>query len=222
MKKEASPAPAPAAENPTCDRIIGAAFRAFMENGYAGTSTLEIATRAKVSKRDLYANFASKQAILVACIANRAARTRLPTDLPAPRSREMLAATLTTFGATVIREVTQPAVMAMFRLAISEAERSPDVAEILSNSRSVNRNALAGVLAEAQAAGILGEGDPPEMMEQFFALLWGDLMLGRLLGIAPTPKPAEINRRAHAATVAFLKLYANPTVDRIGAADQPP
>jgi AcrR family transcriptional regulator len=221
MKKEASPDPAPAVENPTCDRIIGAAFRAFMENGYAGTSTLEIATRAKVSKRDLYANFASKRAILVACIANRAARTLLPADLPAPRSRSMLAATLATFAATVIREVTQPAVMAMFRLAISEAERSPDVAEILSNSRSVNRNTLGGVLAQAQAVGILGEGDPPEMVEQFFALLWGDLMLGRLLGIAPAPKPAEINRRAHAATEALLKLYANPTVDRIGAADRP-
>jgi AcrR family transcriptional regulator len=209
MKKEVSH-PGPAVETPTCDRIIGAAFKAFMENGYAGTSTLEIATRAKVSKRDLYANFASKQAILVACIANRAARTRLPTDLPVPRSRAMLAATLTTFGATVIREVTQPAVMAMFRLAISEAERSPDVAEILSTSRSVNRNALAGVLAQAQAAGILGEGGPQEMMEQFFALLWGDLMLRRLLGAAPAPKPAEIQRRAQAATEAFLKLYAHP------------
>jgi AcrR family transcriptional regulator len=208
MKKEASPNPAPAAENPTCDRIIGAAFRAFMENGYAGTSTLEIATRAKVSKRDLYASFASKQAILVACIANRAARTRLPTDLPAPRNREMLAATLTTFGATVVREVSQPAVTAMFRLAISEAERSPDVAEILSASRSVNRNALAGLLAQAQATEILGEGDPQEMMEQFYALLWGDLMVRRLLGAAPVPKPAEINRRAHAATEAFLRLYA--------------
>jgi hypothetical protein len=48
------------------------------------------------------------------------------------------------------------------------------------------------------------------MMEQFFALLWGDLMFGRLLGVAASPKSAEIDRRAHAATEAFLKLYANP------------
>jgi hypothetical protein len=38
-------------------------------------------------------------------------------------------------------------------------------------------------------------------------------MLGRLLGIAPAPKPAEINRRAHAATEALLKLHANPPQD---------
>lgn len=202
---------ATAAANPMCDRILGAAFKAFMENGYAGTSTLEIATRAKVSKRDLYANFGSKQAILVACITSRAARMRLSPDLPVPRNREMLASTLTTFGATVVREVCDPAVMAMFRLAIAETERSPEVAETLNTSRSVNRGALVGLFAQAQATGILGRGDPQQMMEQFFALLWGDLMLGLLLRVARAPNPAEIDQRAHAATEAFLKLYANPT-----------
>ena len=48
-----------AAENPMRERILRAAFQAFMEDGYAGTSTLDIATRAKASKRDLYANFGS-------------------------------------------------------------------------------------------------------------------------------------------------------------------
>jgi AcrR family transcriptional regulator len=57
---------AAAAENGVHERILDAAFQAFTEDGYAGTSTLDIATRAKVSKRDLYANFASKHAVLVA------------------------------------------------------------------------------------------------------------------------------------------------------------
>jgi AcrR family transcriptional regulator len=35
------------------ERILTAAFEAFHERGYAATSTLEIATRARVSKRDL-------------------------------------------------------------------------------------------------------------------------------------------------------------------------
>jgi AcrR family transcriptional regulator len=193
-----------------CDRITGAAFTAFMELGYSGTSMLEIATRAKISKRDLYANFPSKQAILLACIASRAVRMRLPPDLPVPADREMLGATLTTFGATIIREVSQPAVMAMFRLAIAEAERSPEVAETLNNSRLVNRAALTGLLACAQGSGILGPGDPAQMTEQFFALLWGDLMLSRLLCVAAAPKPPEVARRAHAATELFLGLYGKP------------
>jgi len=205
--------PAPAPEDPMCERIVAAAFQAFMQNGYAGTSTLEIATRAKVSKRDLYASFPDKQAILLACIANRAARMRLPPDLPAPRSRAMLVSILTAFGATVVREVCQPAVMAMFRLAICEAERSPAVAATLDAGRSVNRDALAGLLAQAQAAGLLGPGDPRRMMEQFLALLWGDLMIRRLLGVAAAPKPAETATRARAATQAFLRIYGAPMAE---------
>ena len=58
-------------------RILRAAFKAFTENGYAGTSTLQIATRAKVSKRDLYAIFANKQAMLVSCIKTRLEKMRI-------------------------------------------------------------------------------------------------------------------------------------------------
>lgn len=180
-----------------------------MSNGYAATSMLEIATRAKISKRDLYANFPSKQAVLLACITSRTSRMRLPPDLPAPHSREMLKATLSALGATVIREVCEPAAMSMHRFAIAEAERSPDVAAALSSSRSVNRHALERLLVRAQADGVLGEGDPSRMMEQFFALLWGDLLISRLLGAVATPSHAQNEQRANEATTAFLKLYAH-------------
>jgi hypothetical protein len=131
--------------------------------------------------------------------------------LPAPKSREMLAATLKAFGATVLREVCEPAVTSIYRLAIAESGRSPNIAAALNANRFVNRHALERLLAEAQAAGILGQGDPPRMMEQFFALLWGDLLLSRLLG-ASTPTSAEIEQRATEAATALLGLYP----DRIG------
>src|SRR5579872_5966383 len=49
-----------------CGSILGAAFSVLMERGYAGASTLEIARRARVSKRELYAAFGSKEGILAA------------------------------------------------------------------------------------------------------------------------------------------------------------
>ena len=96
----------------------------------------------------------------------------------------------------------------MYRFAIAEAEQSPDVAAALSANRFVNRHALEELLVRAQAAGVLGAGDPPRMMEQYFALLWGDLLVSRLLGAASIPTRAEIERRAAEATAAFLKLYS--------------
>src|ERR1700741_1249045 len=66
------------------DRVLSAAFSAFMERGYERASTLDIATRAKVSKRELYTMFDDKHAMLAACIAERAERMRRPMTLPPP------------------------------------------------------------------------------------------------------------------------------------------
>ena len=48
-------------ESAVRDRILAAAFAEFMKSGYASTSALKIATRARVSKRELYALVGSKQ-----------------------------------------------------------------------------------------------------------------------------------------------------------------
>ena len=210
MKKSTNPVPA-SAETPMHERILGAAFQAFMEEGYAGTSTLDIATRAKVSKRDLYANFASKHAVLVACIKSRAERMRLPPDLPIPGSRQMLASTLTAFATNLIREISHPSVIATFRLAIAEATRSPEIAQALdSGGRDAARRALAELLASAQSTGLIGPGEPAEMAMQFLGLLWEGLMVGLLLGVAATPEPAEAEQRAAKATAAFMHLHPDP------------
>src|SRR5215467_5529744 len=55
-------------ENAVRERILEAAFAAFMKRGYAAASMLEIATRARVSKRELYTLVGDKQEMLIACI----------------------------------------------------------------------------------------------------------------------------------------------------------
>ena len=61
------------------DRILRAAMRTFMEHGFAAATTLEIATRAKVSKRELYALVGNKEQMLAACVAGRGQRMAQPT-----------------------------------------------------------------------------------------------------------------------------------------------
>src|ERR1700761_51622 len=102
-------------ENAVRERILDAAFAEFTENGYAATSTLEIATRARVSKRELYANVGNKQEMLIACIGRRAGRWQAPADLPAPHDRETLTRVLTSFGTQFVREISDPRVVAVFR-----------------------------------------------------------------------------------------------------------
>ncbi len=210
VKKHVKQAPEATAERPVRDRVLAAAFSAFTERGFAETSTLEIATRARASKRELYALFGNKQDMLIACIGERASLLRLPVDLPELRDRETLRQTLSAVGARLVREVSEPAVVAMFRLAIAEATRTPDIAQSLNDiAIAASRDALREIMRRARSAGLLA-GEPAEMAAQFFGLLWGNLMLGLLLGIAERPSQREIDRRAEAASAAFLRVYPEP------------
>ena len=188
-------------------RILDAAFTAFMKSGYATTSTLEIATRARVSKRELYALVGNKQEMLVACISARATRLQVPADLPVPHDRETLAHILASFGTQLVREITDPTVITVFRLAIAEAVHAPEVAQALDSiGRETSRVALRQIMAGAQASGLLN-GRPAELAEQFGGLLWGNLMVSLLLGVAERPNSREVAARARDATAAFLQLH---------------
>ncbi len=190
-------------------RILDAAFKLFVEKGYAGTSTLEIATRAKVSKRDLYASVGNKQAMLVAGITARTAKMQLRPELPVPRDRQELASILNAYATRLLAEVSHPTVIAMFRLAIGEATPSPEIAQALEAAgRNPSRDALTGLFAGAQSARVIGAGDPSAMATQYLGLLWEGLMVSLLLGVASTPKEDVIKRRAARATSAFLQLHA--------------
>lgn len=189
------------------ERILDAAFAVFMERGYAASSTLEIATRARVSKRELYALVGNKHAMLVACISERAKRLQVPADLPVPDDRETLARVLTAFGAQILREITDPAVVAVFRLAIAEAGHAPEVGETLDAlGRETIRAALRQLMARAQSAGLV-EGRPADLAEQFGTFLWGNVMVGLLLGVAGRPGTREVTARAREATATFLQLH---------------
>jgi AcrR family transcriptional regulator len=199
-------------EIPARQRILDAAFSAFMERGFAETSTLEIATRARVSKRELYALVGSKQEMLAACIGERAQRLRMPAGLPEPKDRETLARALETLGTQLLREISDPTVIAVFRLAIAEAVRAPEVAQALhSLGAEPSRAALREMMSRARAAGLLN-GDPAEMAEHFVGLLWGTLMTGLLLRTAERPTPREIARRAGEAAAGLLQLYAKSSL----------
>jgi AcrR family transcriptional regulator len=197
------------AEQPTRLRVLRAAFTTFRDRGFSGASTLEIATRARVSKRELYTLFDDKQAMLAACILERAERMRLPLQMPEPKNRNELAATLTAFGSAVLRGVCDPDVLAVYRLAISEAETSPAIARTLDSAgRQANRAALIGLLEQAKSHGLLRPGDAATMAEAYYAVLWGDLLIRLLLRLINAPTPNEAEQRARGATELVLKLYS--------------
>jgi AcrR family transcriptional regulator len=192
-------------------RILGAAFAAFLEKGYAGTTTREIATRAKVSKRDLYALFPDKQAMLAACIKTTAQRARQPLELGPVREGGALRSALEAYGTSFLLALSRPGVVALYRLAIMEAEGSPEVGRAL---RTFGKEAIVGTLTgfvrKAQAARLLGKGDPSAIAGAFMSLLWGNSMLWLLLRAEDAPDERAAKRRARRAAAALLRLFPPP------------
>ena len=84
------------------ERILNAATAVLHERGFAATSTNEIAARARVSKRELYAEFGTRMGILEACIAARAERMRRPLERVSIGDGVGLAGALHAFGATFL------------------------------------------------------------------------------------------------------------------------
>jgi AcrR family transcriptional regulator len=210
-----APNPSPLADlEPRRRSILEAAYQVLVERGYAGASTLEIATRARVSKRELYAEFGSKSGILRALIAATAARMQLPLATAEILDRDDLAAALVSYGTTALGELTSPHVVAINRLAVAEAGRSSEMGGILEDTgREPNRKALIDLVARAQASGVLRPGEPGAIAGEFFSLLIGDLMYRLLLGVVPRPGAKEIKKRAQAATQLVLALHARQRDD---------
>lgn len=190
-------------------RILDAAFSVFAERGYAGASTLEIATRAKVSKRELYTHFANKEALFAAGIEANAPLIETPADLPAIVERSAMAAALKGYGVMTLSRVSDPDVLAAFRLAIAESVASPELARALNRfGRDANRRILFEILSQARSHNLIADGEMRELAEEFLGLLWGSLLTDLLLQARKRPTGKEIEWRAERAVAAFLALHA--------------
>jgi AcrR family transcriptional regulator len=202
-------------------RILDAAWTAFARHGYGGASTSEIARLARVSKRDLYAQFDSKQAMLATCVLERAERMRRPLALPPPSDRAGLAATLIAYGTASLPERGRPEVLAVYRLAIQEAGSAPELAATLDRlGRGEALSRLTDLFADATARGLLRGAAPAEMARLFHTLLVGDERLVRMLmGVAPPPTEAEARARAERAVRRLFQLHggADDTDDPPGS-----
>jgi AcrR family transcriptional regulator len=189
------------------DRVLKAAFTLFREQGFSSTSMLQIVTRARVSKRDLYALFNNKHAVLAACIRERAQQMRRPLDttIPVPQTRDAMAALLVELGVSILKTVCHPDVLTVFRLAIAESDRAPEVARTLDGSgREANRKALTLLVRKAQTRGLLLSGEPAALADRYLNVLWGDLLVRLLMRVREAPTGREIETRARAAMESLI------------------
>ncbi len=114
---------------PLPEAILRAAMPAFIDGGYDNTSMDEIAARAGTTKRTVYAHFGSKEQLFRAAIGKGVEYfhgTLPPLGTERPPAEELGA-----FAARLCELCTLERAVRLQRVAMAEAERFPDLGQLL-------------------------------------------------------------------------------------------
>ena len=163
------------------DRILDTARRVFLERGLAGASIDEIARLARAGKPTIYARFPTKEALFKAVVMRNAAnaRARFESQLPAGATIEER---LVSVGTDILGRLLVSEVIDFMRLAIAEARRFPDLANVGRMARERGAQAVTQVLSETAHLDEIERY--PAFAPEFLAATTGffiDLVVARLL-----------------------------------------
>jgi len=191
-------------EDPRRQVILEAAAELFFRDGYAATSIDAIIARTGGSKRTIYALFGNKKGLFEALVRENS--QRLFAGLaPGMTETAPLETVLRRFAEQLLDLLMRPRTVAVFRIAVSEAQRFPDLAQSFNAlGPGPARLWLADVLARAQRQGEIRHADPTALTDQFFGLIRGNLYFDLVLGLRTPPDREELAGIAHAATSVFL------------------
>ena len=191
--------------NPKRQAILEAARRAFLTNGYSGTSMEIIAETAPVSKPTLYSHFGSKHELFAAVIADRC--DHLMTTLQnVPRSMPKPADGLRTIAFSFVDLVYAEESLALYRLLIAEQQHFPDLGEqVYRAAAEPTIRLLSGYLADLHQRGLLQVGDPDSASQLLLGMLKGITHFRCLLGVQESLSATEKRQLVESAVTLFLR-----------------
>jgi TetR/AcrR family transcriptional repressor of mexJK operon len=181
-----------------------------LELGFEGASVDVIAKRAGVSKATLYHHFADKTVVFRAFLeAECAEQARRMFD--ADESPPSLEARLRAFARSYVRFLGSPFAQGIYRLAVGESARFPDIGRIFWQSGpDLGVRRLEAIVRNSVAAGQLATPDPRLAAHQLMELCKVDLFPRVLFGLGPPPTDAECDRIADAAVDLWLAGHRPP------------
>lgn len=207
----------PRADDPRVVRsraaVVDAARTLFLRQGYAGTTMEEIAALAGLTKRTLYNNYASKEAlftqIVTEVIAYAEEFTRgLREELTVGINDTNLRTTLDDLGRRLALGIVRPEVVALRRLLIGEAREFPALAaEYFDRAPGRVLETLASGFEHLGQIGLLRVADARHAAAQFAYLVAGE-PLDRAVLVGTIPPREHVIACAREGVETFLARYA--------------
>lgn len=133
------------------DKICETAFGMFLQTGYSGVTTEQIARRCGVGKATLYKHFSSKEALILGCVDYYTSRISAEIEEIVANPELTPQQKITGFIAPVVRFVSgiSPGVLGDIRRNVPEAYEKID-----QNRRRIIGNVFARILREGKESGI--------------------------------------------------------------------
>lgn len=186
------------------EAILDAAQVLFLSEGYAATSMDAVAASAGVSKATIYAHFEGKEE-LFAAIMRRRCEAHFVFSPPGEDSDA--ARTFTTYAERLLRLLTTPEALALYRVVVAESHRSPELAATFYENGPVRgREAIVASVAGLQRRGeLVADADPEVIADQFIGMLRAEAYHRDLLGLPPSGRTHANTISAAVATL--LRAY---------------
>lgn len=184
--------------------VFEAARHAFAVDGYAATSTEELARRAGISTKTLYRLFPGKAALFEAMCADRLERLLSTVDLKANVESD-IASGLRAALLACADLVLDPEVVAMQRMVLQESAAFPDLAATFyRNGISRTATALARWLRVQVKKKLIALDDVDEAAGMLIGMVASAPQRAAIYGGVALPSRKQIERRVQTCAALFL------------------
>lgn len=187
--------------------ILDIATHAFIELGFNNTSMSEIASRLGGSKSTLYNYFSSKEDIFTA-VMEASATTAIAQAFESLDVKQDVDVVLSRFGVQYLSSVLSSDLLAIWRMAISESERSDIGRRFYALGPQKGWMRLSEYLEKKMTQGILLKSDPWICAMHLKGLIEAELFLVVALGVEAMPDEHTLAQAVSRAVTVFLRAYS--------------
>lgn len=194
-------------------RILTSALEVFSESSFRDATTDEIARRAKVSKRDIYAVFPNKHALLLAVLnlvlqADDENFTRVISLINSTELNEVLEIV----GLALMNEILSPATGFLSRLISSESIHQPELGGVFFENWYARRTELISKVLQSHSLASKRSsrtlGDCNQAAKHFLALIAHRPQLSVFMGMRDIWGSRSAQTHVRSAVEYFLKAYS--------------
>jgi AcrR family transcriptional regulator len=191
-------------------RIVTASFEVFSECSFQDATTGEIARRAHVSKRDIYANFPDKHSLLLAAMIKvlKEEEAKIAATIAVAESIKSVPGKLESLGLVLIEEVLSAPMSVITRHVTSESIGRPLIGTVYFENGPARRSKQISKLLSSQMAS--AKKPPVDVIEagdHYLALLTHQPLLSTLIGMQDVWDAPSVKKHVTNAVASFLRAY---------------